>query len=721
MVLLNQLKMRKINIVKDVFAGIIVAMVSIPISMGYAQISGLPVVYGLYGSLLPIFIFAFLTTSPQFVVGIDAMPAVMVGSLLAQMGIGLESEEAISLVPVISIMVAAWFVLFYFLKAGRIVKYISTPVMGGFISGVGATIIIMQIPKLFGGVAGTGELFPLLGHILAEMDKFNGVSAALGIGTVIIILAFKKLNSKIPMTIIMMIIGAVLQACFSLDQYGVKLLPQVEGGIPDFILPNMKLLIHNPTGILMESVSIAAVIMAQTLLATGNYAMKYGDKVDNNKELLAYAGMNVASAVVGGCPINGSVSRSGIADSFGARSQLMSISASATMLLVLLFGTPLLKYLPVPILTGIVMTALIGILEIGLMKKLFKSSKNEWLIFMISFISVLLFGTVNGVLIGCILSFAEVSIRVTAPPTSFMGRIPGQGNFYDLSRNNNARPIRNVIIYQFSGNLFFANVDKFQKDIENAIKEDTKCIVVDARGISSVDITAVDRLLVFYKSLQERKIHFYITEHSGRLNDEIRILGGEKLIEDGIVRRTITLALRDVGIIKPYDLEGSEIKSDEIEEEANDELLVEFEWAFGEEAQERLESLAEETAQQITEYVHGSDMKGIQTMLEQTRVQTHWGTLGRFEENEFWEYLEYKLEDLASHGIVDKKQLEELENKIERKRHESEDRLEHMNPRAMQILIRHRARIRKHFEAKYPKEYEHIKKMRKKYDENQEE
>ena len=134
----------------DILSGVVVALVSIPISMGYAQIAGLPAVYGLYGSLLPILVFGLLTTSRQFVVGVDAMPAAMVGGFLAEMGIAAESDDALHLVPAIAICVALWFGVFYLFKAGRIVKYISAPVMGGFISGVGMTIILMQLPKLFG-------------------------------------------------------------------------------------------------------------------------------------------------------------------------------------------------------------------------------------------------------------------------------------------------------------------------------------------------------------------------------------------------------------------------------------------------------------------------------------------------------------------------------------------------------------------------------------------
>lgn len=695
---------KSIHYVKDSMAGVIVALVSVPISMGYAQLAGLPVVYGLYGSLLPILVYGFLTTSPQFVVGVDAMPAVMVGGLLAELEIKAESEMALRLVPLISLLVALWFLVFYVLRAGRVVKYISTPVMGGFISGVGATIILMQVPKLFGGNAGTGEILVLMKHMVQELGSFHGLSAILGFGTILIILVCKKWIPRVPMTVLMMAVGAVLQMTCHLDAYGVKLLPEVTGGLPRLLFPDISLLMENTADLLMQSLSIAAVIMAQTLLATGNYAMKYGDEVDNNGELLAYAGMNLAGSLVGCCPINGSVSRSGIADTFGCRSQLMSITASGTMLLILLFGTPLLKYLPVPILTGIVITALIGILELTLAKKLWKTSKNEWLIFMVAFVGVLVLGTVYGVVIGVLLSFMEVALRAVTPPTTFLGRIPGQGNYFALDRNSAARPIKHTVIYRFSGNLFFANVERFEKDILQAIGPDTRQVIVDARGIGSLDITAVDRLILLHRNLKSKGIRFYLTEHDGTLNDQLRALGAGCLLEEGAVRRTISLALRDAGVYKPYELEEAPQRTEVSAETA--EYLPEFEWAFGKEAEEHLQKLADLAADELiqaeTAQEHAAEL------LDGQGVQTSWGMIGLFDENEFLDHLEIRLEELAHRGRLTEQQVSALEQHIEERRRLGEERLSQLNPHALELLAKHRREIREHIRKKYPKEYEHL-------------
>ena len=567
----------------DALVGVVVALISIPISMGYAQIAGLPAIYGLYGSLLPILVYGLITTSPQFIVGVDAMPAAMVGALLTTFSIRPESPEALAMVPLISFLVAVCFLIFYLFKAGRVVKYISMPVMGGFISGVAATIILMQVPKLFGGSPSSGQLPTLILNIYQEASVFHPLSALLGFGTILILMVSKKIIPKVPMSVLMLLGGLFLQILFQLDSQGVKLLPKVAPGLPALHLMNPALLTHYSIYTLaLEAFSIAAVIMAQTLLATQSYASKYDDAIDKNRELLAYSAMNLAASLVGCCPINGSVSRSGIADSYHGRSQIMSLSAALTMAVILLFGTSLLQYMPVPVLTAIVISALMNIMEIDMFLRLLRYNKNEALIFLASFFGVLLFGTIKGVFIGCFLSFGEITVRSVNPPTTFVGRIPGQGNYHSISRNKHSYPIKHTLIYRFSGNLFFANIDKLENDILSAIKPDTRQIIIDARGIGTIDITALDRLVLFIKKLNDRNIKFYITEHDHSLNDMIRAQGFEILLESGVMRRRITFALSDAGLEKPYQLEEVE-DYDYGNSDLNHEKLAEAEWLYGHE------------------------------------------------------------------------------------------------------------------------------------------
>ena len=692
----------------DIIAGIIVALVSIPISMGYAQIAGLPAAYGLYGSLLPVLVYAFTTSSPQFVFGVDATPAVLVGGTLAALGVTSGSDEAMRLVPAITLVVAAWLLVFSLIKAGRIVNYISTPVMGGFISGIGITIILMQVPKLFGGTAGTGELIELILHITDQLKYFNVLSAVLGFGTVVIILVCKKYMPKFPMSVVLMVLGAMATAFLHIDRFGVKLLPHVDAGFPKLSIPDVTLLRNNTSEIVVLGLTCALVIMAQTLLATNNYANRYGYKVDNNREVLAYSLANVASAVSGSCPLNGSVSRTGIADQFGCKSQLMSVTAAVTMLVVVLFATPLLEYLPVPILTGIVVAALIGIVEYKLADKLRKVNRAEFFIFLAAMFGVLLFGTIYGVIIGVILSFIAVIIRAVVPPRSLLGCIPGHEGFYNLNRNRNALEIQHVVMYRFSGNLFFANVSTFLQDIENAIKDDTRVVIVDASGIGSIDITAADRLVSFNKILKDKGLRFYITEHVGNVNDQLRKLGAGCLVEEGVTRRTISLALRDAGVDRPYPLAGTleqtEAHNDFIED---NERLAEIEWAFGEDASEWLDKFAVQMTDDIT-HMDENNEHIPDNVLAEAESKNTWGRIGLFDEDELLERVEMHLSELTQNNS----NAEELEERIEERRLRLEAKIAKLNPDALAHLRQHRREVMLHFKENNPEAYKHMMERR---------
>ena len=694
---------RRENLMKDIFAGIIIALVSIPISMGYAQVAGLPAVYGLYGSILPILLYGLFASSPQLIFGVDATPAALVGGALAGFGVVAGSGEAMELVPVITLATAIWLVILYFFRAGNLVNYISKPVMGGFMSGIGCSIIFMQIPKLFGGSAGTGEIFVLMINIYRQFKYFNGLSAILGIGTIILILLAKKFAPKFPMSVIMMVVGAGLGIFCDIKKYGVTLLPKVESGLPVISIPNFRIILEHGDDIAMLSFSIALVIVAQTLLTASNYAMKNNYKIENNKELLAYAIGNVAGAIVGCCPISGSVSRTGIGNQYGGKSQRMSITAAVTMIFVVLFGTDLLSYLPVPILTGIVISALIGIVEVGIAKQTWKSDKREFMIYISAFLGVLLLGTVYGVIIGVMLSFVAVIIRAIVPPKSYVGVIPGQKGFYTLKRNRSAKPIKNTVIYRFSGNLFFGNVNTFQQDIEMAIEEDTKQVIVDASGIGSIDMTAAERLVIIYQNLKQRGIHLYVTEHVETVNDQLRLYGAESLIQEGAIRRTITLALQAAGVEKPYPLVGLDDSSNDeyIEENVR---LAEFEWAFGDRAEEMMEQLATQIADEL---VHSHD-HSVNEIIE-AEHHTSWGAVGLFDEDELLERLEMHLTELEEQGF---EEIEEIEQFIEQRRHIIETKVKTLSPHALELLLSHRHEIEEHLKEQHPKHYQRMVEIR---------
>lgn len=558
----------KKNIGKDILAGLIIMAVSIPISMGYALIAGLPAVYGLYGSVFPILVFALLSTSPQFIFGVDAAPAALIGSALLTLHVEAGSEEAMAVVPVLTFFVAMWLLAFSFMKAGKLVNYISAPVMGGFITGICSTIILMQVPKILGGTAGTGEFFELAKHIGQTAKHVNMPSILLGVASLVILLV-----------------------------------------------------------------------------------------------------------------------------------------AGLSMIVLLLCGTGFIQYLPVPVLTAIVISALLGATEFDLMARLWKVSRTECMIFVGAFLGVLLLGTINGVLIGILLSFAEVIIRTAKPSTCFLGIQPGHKHFRDLKESSQIHALSGVLVYRFSSNLFFANVQVLKNDIEDHIKPDTKAVILDAGGIGSLDITAADCLKRLHQSLKEKGIRFYMTEHISDVNEQLRKLGLGYLIEEGCVRRTIHIALKDMGINRPYPLEdGVDNEDRSASRKRADNRVQEFVWAFGSDAEKQIERQIEK---QIAQLKGSGDIENL--------LHGRWAHMEELDEDEWLEHLEEHLKEIVN---ISGKDEHTLAMQIEEHRKQVHDRIAKNHPELAERFRERRHVLDAHLKERHPKVYELVLQSREKNERN---
>lgn len=685
-------------VVKDLLAGIVIAAVSIPISMGYAEVAGIPAIYGLYGSVFPILFFALFSTSRQFIFGVDAAPAAIVGAALSTWGIAAGSEEALVYVPMTALFTGLWLLLFYFLRAGKMVDYISTPVMGGFISGIAVTIILMQVPKVLGSGSGSGELPELLRHIYHAVLQIHPLSVLLGVVSLIVILAAGKLIPKFPMAIVVMAFGVFLTCVCHVDVYGVRLLAQVEPGLPKLILPRFAEV--DISQVMGRSLMVALVVMAETLLSENNFAFRNGYKIEDNSEVLACAAGNIAAALVGCCPTNGSISRTSMNDQYGGKTQVVSIVAAGAMALLLLFGTGFIGYLPVPVLTAIIISALMKVVEWDLAERLFKVSRQEFYIFAAAFVGVLMLGTIYGVIIGIVLSFVAVILRKSNPARTFLGVIPGKDGFYDRRKNRYACEIQGVKLYQFGESLFFANIKAFQEDIENCIEEDTRAVIVDMGTVAGIDITAADRLALMADSFSGRGISFYLTEHKDSINEQMRKLGIGRLIEEGHVRRTITAALHDAGVPEPYPLKKSDADGEQRLHSLSAETentLEEFAWAFGEEAVSRIE----EQVHAIIRQIH--QMPELEKLVEDglEGQPGSWKRLGAIDEDELVRRLELHMDELPEEMLT-QKNMRLVWKLLENRRNQIRERLLREDPEELERLEAYRKKLERRLEKQNP-------------------
>ena len=541
------------------------------------------------------------------------------------------------------------------------------------------------------------------------------------------------------MAVVIMALGMVSTLVFHVDHYGVALLSKVEPGLPKFIIPFVfHVDLKHAAG---RGLMIAVVVMAETLLSENNFASKNGYKIDDNKEILACAAGNIISAFTGSCPVNGSISRTSMNEQFGGKTQAVSITAAISMVMVLLFAAGFIGYLPVPVLTAIVISALMNVVEWHLAVRLFKVSRKEFYIFVAACMAVLFLGTIYGVIIGIILSFVAVVIRETNPTRAFLGGIPGRDGFYDLDKNHYAHPIEHTMIYRFNANLFFANSKLFQEDIENNLKEDTKTVIVDAGTITSIDITAADTILMLKQNLEKKGIAFYITEHMQALNTQFRNLEMGGLIEEGCIRRTITAALLDSGLQKPFPLEGIPANLQESLEELREHAgklpvhkhntekieklkkalwlhtlpaeeentLEEFAWAFGEDTVNEIEKRVHRV---IANLHHWPEIKEISEKGLSKQMQA-WHNLGAIDEDEVLRRMELHLDELSANLEEDKnKQL--IFQMIEKRRHHLEIELKQENPEIWEKLVESREHLERRLQKQNPEAAEKLHELEKK-------
>ena len=317
-------------------------------------------------------------------------------------------------------------------------------------------------------------------------------------------------------------------------------------------------------------------------------------------------------------------------------------------------------------------------------------------------LGVLVLGTIYGVVIGVLLSFVDVIRRASQPSRELLGVISGQPGFYPLGRMSQAHPLEGVVLYRFSGGLFFANIDRFQKDVENCVKPGIRAVIVDASGIVSVDLTSAERLVLLYRRLKEQGVRLYLTEHIGQVNDELRRFGAGELIEEGAVRRTLYAALEDCGAAE------GEVKQWIPEEmrHAVPELLrqtQELEWAYGEEAQSKLDAMTGQVLQTLKETKPEQREQELESLLERGRWQ------GVIDRDAILQHLEEHLAELS-------RLLERSEDavllELEQERERVTEALRRQHPEIASYLAAHREELEQRFQRKYPEAARHIHELR---------
>jgi len=482
---------------KDVVAGVVLTTLLVPQGMAYAELAGLPPITGLYTSILCLLGYAVLGPSRILVLGPDSSLGPMIAAtILPLVGADGDPGRAIALASMLALIVGAILVLGAVAKLGFIADLISKPTMIGYINGLALTILVGQLPKLFGfKVDADGFIGELTGFVkgLAHGEAV-AAAAAVGIAGIALILVLQRWLPKVPAVLIMVVAAIVATTVFSLADHGVSLVGVLPKGFPPLTIPDVH--VSDLALLVGGALGIALVSLADTISTASAFAARTGQEIDGNGEMIGIGAANLAAGLFQGFPVSTSGSRTAVAERSGAKTQLTGVTGAALIIVMIVLIPGLFKNLPQPALAAVVITASLSLADIPGTVRLWRQAKAECLLSIAAFLGVVLLGVLPGIAIAVGLSILNVFRRAWWPYDTELGRVDGLPGYHDIRSYPAARHLPGLVIYRFDGPLFFANATTFRDEVRRLAKSEPKptWIVIAAEPVTDVDTTASDML-----------------------------------------------------------------------------------------------------------------------------------------------------------------------------------------------------------------------------------
>jgi len=478
----------------DLGAGLTVGIMLIPQGIAYAMIAGLPPIYGLYTAMIPQIVYAIFGTSRQLAVGPVAMDSLIVASgvaALAQIG----TENFIEFAILLAFMMGFLQVLFGFFKLGFLVNFLSRPVISGFTSAAALIIGLNQLKHLLGvQILRDNRIHTLVIDVFQQLKEINWLTFTIGVVSILILVFLKRITTKIPAALVVVVLGIVLVKVFHLDQFGVKILGEIPKGLPEFTIPKFEkntLIDLFPIALTLSFIAfLEAISVAKAIeIKHTNY------KVSPNQELIAIGLGNMVGSFFQTYPATGGLSRTAVNNQTGAKTPLAAIVSGLIVGITLLFLTPVFFYLPKAVLGAIIIVAVYGLLDFSMPKELLSYSKRELIILNTTLIITATVGIKEGILIGITLSLVMLIYRSTKPHFAVLGQVKGTHFYRNVNRFEGLlNTFDDILIIRFDAQLYFANVSFFKDKLEEFVIDKghkLKLIIIDGESINSIDSSGI--------------------------------------------------------------------------------------------------------------------------------------------------------------------------------------------------------------------------------------
>jgi len=511
----------------DIFAGIVLATMLVPVGIAYAAASGLPGIYGLYATIVPLLAYALLGPSRILVLGPDSALAGVILGVVTPLSGG-DPLRAVTLAGMMAIVSGIVCILAGIARLGFVTELLSKPIRYGYMNGIALTVLISQLPKLFGfSIESEGPLRSLwaIGGAILE-GRTNWVAFAIGLATLIVILLLK--NSKRLPGILVAVVGAttVVGALDLGARHGVQVLGPLPQGLPGFVVPWIGY--GDVFPVLIGGCAMALISFADTSVLSRAYAARLESRVDPNQEMVGLGAANLATGFFQGFPISSSSSRTPVAEAAGARTQLTGVVGALAIALLLLAAPNLLRHLPTAALAAVVIAAAISLIEVVDLKRIYRIQRWEFWLAIVCFVGVAVLGVIPGIGLAIAIAIAEFLWDGWRPHSAVLGRAAGVKGYHDITRYPNARRIPGLVLFRWDAPLFFANAEFFKERALDAVAASptpVRWLVVAAEPVTSVDVTACDMVAELDEALHAQGIELCFAELKDPVKDKLKRFG----------------------------------------------------------------------------------------------------------------------------------------------------------------------------------------------------
>ncbi|AGI24269.1 sulfate transporter [Pseudomonas sp. ATCC 13867] len=508
---------------KDLAAGLVLTTMLVPVGIAYAEASGVPGIYGLYATIIPLLAYALFGPSRILVLGPDSALAAPILAVVVQYAAS-DPQRAIAIASLMALVSGVVCMVAGLLRLGFITELLSKPIRYGYMNGIALTVLISQLPKLFGlSVDSQGPLRDLgsLGQALLD-GRANWPSFAVGAGSLALILLLKPYQ-RLPGILIAVILATLSVSLFDLGSLGVKVLGELPQGLPSFSFPWVTDI--DLVEVVLGGVAVALVSFADTSVLSRTYAARLKTPVNPNQEMFGLGVANVASGLFQGIPISSSSSRTPVAEAAGSKTQLTGIIGALAVTLLLLVAPSLMQHLPNSALAAVVIAAALGLFEFADLKRIYRLQHWEFWLSISCFVGVAVFGAIPGICIAVVISVIEFLWDGWRPHHAVLGRVDGVRGYHDVARYPQARRIPGLVLLRWDAPLFFANAEQFQNQVLAALDDSptpVQRLVIAASPVTSIDVTSADMLAELDRVLERRGVELQFAEMKDPVKDKMK-------------------------------------------------------------------------------------------------------------------------------------------------------------------------------------------------------